>query len=106
MFARTTLLEIDTVRTSLDEALQMFETSVLPRLHQQPGFVGIYALTTPAGRAMLISFWETAEQADAGLESGWYANVLGEFATIFRAPPGREHYEVRLALMPATVDTR
>jgi hypothetical protein len=104
VFARTTLLEIDTVRTSLDDALQTFEASVLPRLRQQPGFVGIYGLTTPAGRAMLISFWETAEQADA--ESGWYADVLGEFATIFRAPPGREHYEVRLALMPTATGSR
>ena len=106
MFARTTLLEIDTVRASLDEALQTFEASVLPRLRQQPGFVGLYALTTPAGRAMLISFWETAEQADAGTDSGWYADVLGEFTTIFRAPPGREHYEVRLALMPAGTGSR
>ena len=100
MFARTTLLEIDTVRIPLDDALQVFTDSVLPNLHGQPGFLGMYALTTPDGRAMLISFWETAEQADASAASGWYPDVLAEYTTMFRSPPGREHYEVRLAVPP------
>ncbi len=106
MFARTTLLEVDTVRVSVDDALRTFEQSVLPRLREQPGFLGLYALTTTAGRAMLITFWDTAEQADARTESGWYGDVLGEFTTIFRAPPGREQYEVRLALTPAATGFR
>ena len=100
MFARTTLLEIDTVRVSLDDAVAQFETGVLPRLQAQPGFCGCYALTTPDGRAMLITFWETAEQA-ATDESGWYPTVLAEFTTLFRSPPGRERYEVRVAVPPA-----
>lgn len=100
MHARTTLLEIDTLRISLDDALEVFEASVLPRLREQPGFCGLYALTTPAGRAMLISFWDSAEEADAGVESGWYPEVLAEYTTLFRSPPGREHYEVRLAVPP------
>src|SRR5688572_21219690 len=102
MYARTTLLEIDTLRVSVDEALDLFEATVLPRLREQPGFCGLYALTTPEGRAMLISFWESAEEADAGAESGWYPEVLSEF-TIFRSPPGREHYEVRVAVPPLPI---
>ena len=104
MYARTTLLEIDTMRVSLDEALAAFETSVVPRLQDQPGFSGLYAFTTADGRAMLITFWATAEQADASADSGWYPAVLAEFTTMFRSPPGREHYEVRLALPPAMAD--
>jgi heme-degrading monooxygenase HmoA len=100
MYARTTLLEIDTVRVSLDEALETFETAVMPQLQEQPGFLGVYALSTPEGRGMLISFWETAEQADAGAASGWYSEVLAEYVTMFRSPPGREHYEVRIAMPP------
>ena len=100
MYARSTLLEIDTLRLSVDEALELFEAGVMPRLREQPGFRGIYAMTTPEGRAMLLSFWDTAEQADASGESGWYPEVLTEFTTLFRTPPGREHYEVRLAVPP------
>jgi hypothetical protein len=102
MYARTTLLEIDTVRISLDGAVAEFERVVVPRLREQPGFRGVYALTTPEGRAMLISFWETAEQADAESPTGWYPDALAEHMTFFRSPPGRERYEVRVAIDPAT----
>ena len=103
MYARTTLLEIDTLRASVDEAVAQFEASVIPRLNEQPGFAGVYALTTSEGKAMLITFWDTAEQADAESESGWYPAVLSEFTTMFRSPPGRERYEVRVARPPVAV---
>jgi hypothetical protein len=100
MYARTTLLEIDTLRVSVDDATEVFESAVMPRLREQPGFCGLYALSTPEGRAMLISFWDTAEQADASDDNVWYSDVLAEFTTLFRTPPGREHYEVRVAVPP------
>ena len=103
MYARTTLLEIDTLRIAVDDALARFETLVMPALQRQPGFLGLYALTTVDGRAMLITFWESAEQADASSETGWYPEVLAEYTTLFRSPPGREHYEVRVAVPPAIV---
>ena len=100
MYARTTLLEIDTLRVPLDAALAQFEANVLPRLQERAGFLGLYVLTTPDGRAMLVTFWETADQADAGVDGGWYPDVLREYTTLFRSPPGRERYEVRIALAP------
>jgi heme-degrading monooxygenase HmoA len=106
VYARTTLLEIDTLRVPLDEALHQFEAAVVPQLREEPGFRGLYALTTPAGRAMLITFWDTAEEADAGTETGWYPQVLTEYTTLFRSPPGRETYEVRIAAPPIAVGSR
>ena len=103
MFARTTLLEIDTLRASVDDALSQFEEQVIPRLREQDGFAGVYALTTPEGKAMLITFWHTADEADANSDGGWYPAVLAEFTTFFKSPPGRERYEVRVALPPATL---
>jgi quinol monooxygenase YgiN len=105
MYARTTLLEIDTLRISVDDALELFEAAVMPRVREQPGFCGVHVLTTPEGRAMLISFWETVAQADASADTGWYPEVLSEFTTLFRSPPGREHYEVRVAVPPRPLTT-
>ena len=105
MFARTTLLEIDTMRVSVDDALTQFQASVIPRLRDQQGFAGVYALTTPDGKAMLITFWDTAEEAGANVEAGWYPGVLSEFTTMFRSPPGRERYEVRVALPPVAASS-
>lgn len=102
MYARTTLLEVDTLRVSMDAALATFVHEVLPQLRDQLGFCGVFALTAPAGAAMLVTFWETAEQADAH-ESGWYPDVLAEHMTMFRSPPGREHYEVQVAVPPPAI---
>jgi hypothetical protein len=100
--ARITQLEIDTVRIALEAALAAFRDDVLPGLEQQPGFLGVYVMTTPAGKATLVSFWETAEQADPSGAGGWYTDVLSDYATFFRSPPGREHYDVQVALPPVT----
>lgn len=96
MFARVTQLEIDTVRTDVDDALTLFVDDVLPRLRTQPGYEGAYVLATAEGKGMILSLWDTADHAAADAEQGFYADVLAQFVTLFRAPPGRERYEVRL----------
>jgi hypothetical protein len=105
MHARTTQLEIDTVRVPVDDAVELFEAEVLPRLREQAGFLGVYVLANPDGKAMLISFWETAADADVSADAGWYPDVLAEYVTLFRAPPGRERYEVRTAVHPVAATT-
>jgi hypothetical protein len=96
VYARTTQLEIDTIRVSVDAALEVFRTEVLPRLAEQDGFCGAQVLSTADGRSLIITFW-AHDGATADLESGWYHEVLGRYATLFRAPPGRGWYEVLLA---------
>ena len=100
MYVRTTQLEIDTVRTPMEGALELFEEAVLPELRQQPGFRGLYVATTEDGKALLVSFWDSAEQAEAGAKAVWYWETLGRFATLFRSPPSRERYEVKVAIHP------
>ena len=98
MYSRVTLLEIDTLRTTVGDALAMFEERVLPRLREQEGYEGVVVLGNPDGQAMLVSVWETEEAAS---ESATFATgALDEFVTLFRSPPGREGYEVLLAEMP------
>jgi hypothetical protein len=100
VFARVTQLEIDTVRMDMDSALGMYKAEVMPDLREQPGYLGVVVLTTPEGKGILISLWETAEDADAGGDAGWYPEILEKYVTLFRSAPGRERYEVALAEMP------
>jgi hypothetical protein len=98
MFARVTLLEIDTTRMDVDDAVELFRERVLPELREEPGFEGVYVLTTPVGRALLMTLWATSETAEP---NGLYTRRLADFALLFRAPPGREQYVVSLAEAPA-----
>ena len=98
MYSRVTLLEIDTVRVDIDEAAELFRTEVAPRLAEEEGYEGAVALVTPAGKGMIITFWETAEGAQD--TSGIASAELERNVTMFRSPPGREYYEVAFADMP------
>jgi len=102
MYARVTLLEIDAVRVSLDDAVELFRHEVLPGLRDQPGYRGVQVLTTPEGKAALVTIWATEEAADASRDDGWYAEALARYATLFRSPPGRETYKVVLSDLAAS----
>jgi len=101
MVARVTLAEIDTMRTRLDEAVEVYRQSVLPAQRAQDGYEGGYALATPEGKALTITFWRDEEAAEAGLATGFYGEQVEKFVTIFRAAPGRESYDVVVADPPA-----
>lgn len=97
MYSRVTLLEIDTMRVSMDDAAALFREQVVPGLREEFGYEGAIALATPEGRGMIITFWDTEEGArDA---SGFASEALERFVTLFKAPPGREVYEVVVADM-------
>jgi heme-degrading monooxygenase HmoA len=101
MVARVTFAEIDAVRTRIDSAISLYKESVIPELHHQPGYEGCYVLTTPEGKVAAITFWDSDESADAGVNTGYYAEQIKKFLTFYRAAPGRETYEVSLAEAPA-----
>jgi heme-degrading monooxygenase HmoA len=100
MVARVTLAEVDLVRTSLESVIELYRESVLPTLHEHDGYEGGYVLVTPEGKALALTFWETEEDAEAGLASGMYAANVERFVTVFRSPPGRETYDVVIAEPP------
>ena len=100
MFARLTLLEIDTLRTDAAAAVELFRTEVLGELRSQPGYAGVLVLSTPEGLGALVSFWDTPEAAEANAVTGFYADVLERYVTIFKSPPGRGRYQVALAELP------
>ena len=103
MVARATLAEVDVVRVSLADAVEIFRSSVLPTLHEQDGYEGAYVLTTPEGKAMVMTFWESEATAEAGVESGFYAEQVQKFVTVYKTSPGRELYDVAVADVPAAI---
>lgn len=105
MFARVTLLEVDTLRVDMESAVKIFETEVLPDVRRQPGYAGVLVLTTPEGGGALVSLWDSEEAADASAATGFYPEVLERYMTMFKSPPGRERYEVRIAEIPTATRT-
>lgn len=103
MVVRVTLAEIDSIRMSVARALEVFEESVVPELRVQPGYEGCYVLTTPEGKALVLTFWESADAADASVASGSYATQVEKFVTLIRSAPGRETYEVSFADAPVPI---
>lgn len=101
MFARVTQLEIDVMRTSVEDAAARFDAEVLPALRTRAGFGGAVVLATPEGLGTIITLWE--HEADAAPDAAYEA-TLERYVTLFRAPPGRELYEVVLADLPRTRD--
>lgn len=92
MYSRVTLLEIDTMRVDVTDAVALFREEVLPGVQEQEGYEGVIVLTTPEGKGMIISVWATEEAASAA--AGFASETLERYMTMFKAPPGREHYEV------------
>lgn len=94
MFARVTQFEIDTLRISLEEALERFKEAILPEVRKLPGYRGVFVMRTPEGKGVVISLWSTAEAAQKGVESGYYEEAIAKFVMVVKQPPGRDHYEV------------
>jgi heme-degrading monooxygenase HmoA len=98
MYSRVTLLEIDTLRISIAEAVDFFKAEVLPRVREQDGYQGVVILATPEGKGMIVSIWET--QDAAANAAALASEALEQSMALFKSPPGREYYEVAFAETP------
>jgi heme-degrading monooxygenase HmoA len=103
MVARVTLAEVDVVRQGLDGLVEFYRQSVMPAQHEQDGYEGGYVLTTPEGKALVMTLWRDEDAAQAGMASGFYGEQVQKFVTVFKAPPGRGMYDVAVADVPAAV---
>ena len=93
MFARVTNSQMKLDK--LDEAIKIVEESVLTVARSQKGYRGAYLLTdSKTGKGLMISLWDTEEDAIANEESGYYQEQVAKFKDYFAAPPVREGYEV------------
>ena len=100
---KSNVFEIDTLRINLDDALEKFKELIVPEARKQQEYKGMYVMRTPEDKDLVMSLWASEETATTGLTRGYYEEQLAKFVTFFRAPSGREHYEVVIAEPPGTV---
>lgn len=103
MYSRVTLLEFDPVRFDVAAALERFEELVLPELQERPGYEGALVLANDEAKGMVLTLWDSKEDADAGLSTGFWAAQVERFVTLLAAPAGRDGYEVVYAETPELV---
>jgi heme-degrading monooxygenase HmoA len=104
MVARVTVAEIDPVRQDPRQAIEQFESELIPALHEQGGYEGSYVLLSEEGKVLVVTFWATEEAARATRTSGFYQSQIDKLAdfVVFRSAPGREAYEVVVSDLPVT----
>ena len=102
MIARVAQGEVDTVRTSIDDAVAVFREAVVPAFRKQDGYGGCYLLLADEGMALIVSLWETEDAADAGIAGGrsMFDEQIQTFAAVYRSPPGRQTYRVAVTDTP------
>jgi heme-degrading monooxygenase HmoA len=105
MVARVTLAEIDPVRQNPSDAIERFESELVPALQEQEGYEGCYVLLSPEGKVLVITLWSSDEAARATRLSGFYEAQIEKLSdlVVYRAQPGREAYEVVVMDEPVTV---
>jgi heme-degrading monooxygenase HmoA len=94
MYARVTTAQYHSGK-SVDEAAQIYRDSILPATQQLKGFKDIITLgDRSTGKAMLITFWETEADAQAGITSGFVQEQAAKLAHLFSVAPTSEILEV------------
>ena len=95
MFARFTIVQMKLDK--MDEAIKLYEDSVVSGAKLQKGFCGIYLFTDrKTGKGYSISLWDSEEDAVANEQSGYYKEQVGRFAEFFAGPPVQESYEASI----------
>lgn len=93
MFARMTLLPFKP--ENVDDAVRLFQTSVIPEAKKQKGFRGsCFLIDRIGGKARAVTFWASEKDAVANEESLFYQEQLVKFLSYFSGDPIREGYEV------------
>ncbi len=102
---KSNVFEINMLRISLDDALEKFKELIVPEARKQQGYKGMYVMRTPEDKDLVMSLWASEETTTTSLTRGYYEEQLAKCVTIFRVPPGREHYEVVSTEPPGTPNT-
>jgi len=94
MYARVTTAQYRNGE-AIDEGAQIYRDSILPATQQLQGFKDVMTLgDRSTGKAMVITFWETEADAQAGINSGFVREQSAKLAHLFSGAPTSEVFEV------------
>jgi heme-degrading monooxygenase HmoA len=93
MFARITSMDIKVER--IDQAVKIYEHSVIPAARSQKGFLGAYLFSDrKTGKGISLTLWKSEGDAIANERNRYYQEQLVKFIDFFQSPPIREGFEV------------
>jgi hypothetical protein len=95
MVARVTHVKVKP--EDVEEAVRLFDDSVVPAAEREEGFMGALLLTRQDGRALVVDLCDSVEHLRANERSGFYQTQVAKFAGKFVDRPAREFYEVAVA---------
>ena len=80
-----------------EEAVRIYQDSVVPELRQMRRFEGGYVLTqAETGKGHILGFWASREDAEGFESSGAFREQAAKFEGILDGPPSREVCEVNI----------
>ncbi len=78
-----------------DQAAEIFNSSVLPAVKGREGFkVAYFLLDREGDEAIGFSAYDTKEQLEAVISSGFFQEQVAKLADVVAGPPDRKVYEV------------
>ena len=94
MHARAATVQIQSGK--MQEAIDIFNNSVVPAAKAQKGWQGSYLMTdASSGKGLAISVWEMEADMLAGESSGgYYQQQIAKFASVMSGTLALEHYEL------------
>jgi heme-degrading monooxygenase HmoA len=93
MYARIVTVQVRPDK--FDEAVSIFQNSVIPAAKQQKGFISLMLLTDRStGKGISVGLWETEADLRANEASGYLQEQLAKLGGVVAAPPVRDEYEV------------
>jgi heme-degrading monooxygenase HmoA len=93
MFARITSMDIKLER--IQEAVKIYEHSVVPAAKIQKGYLGAYLFSDPkTGKGISLTLWKSEQDAISNERNLYYQEQLVKFIDFFQSQPVREGFEV------------
>jgi heme-degrading monooxygenase HmoA len=93
MYVRVTTIQLQPGK--VDEAIRIYQDSVVSAAKQQAGFRSTTLLIDrAANKGIALTYWAAEADLLASEASGYYNEQVAKFAPLFAAPPVREIYEV------------